>query len=83
MIKDTIIEILDTPEYGIILKCLDLELADEFDDYLSENCFVLFNLKFDPKDVSFIFGQASSELKVRELFEKFISEKDKSMHKAE
>ena len=78
MIKDNIIEIDDTPEYGVILKCSDRELADEFDDYLAESCFVFVNFKFDPEGVSFIFGQASSEPKVRKLFEKFISEKNKS-----
>jgi len=71
--SDNLVDILESSEYGAILKCRDLELADEFEDFLSETCFVLFQTKFDAGEVLFYFGQASSAVRVRELYERFIA----------
>jgi len=49
-------------------------LADQFEDFLTERCFVLFNTKFDEARVSIYFGQASSIENVRELYERFLRE---------
>jgi hypothetical protein len=37
------VEIVEVPEYGVILKYANLDLADQFEDFLTECCFVLFN----------------------------------------
>jgi len=66
------VEILETTEYGTVLKCQDTEVADRFEDFLTEHCFVFFKTKMEPDEISFFFGQASSESKVRSLFESFI-----------
>ena len=68
------VEITDTPDHGTILKCADAKVADEFEDFLTERCYVLFNVKFEPTDVTFFFGQASSTSKVRDLYERFVNE---------
>jgi hypothetical protein len=65
------IEIVESPEFGPILKCRDADVADQFEDFLTEKCFVLFKIKFDPEEVSFLFGQTSSVSRVRELYERF------------
>lgn len=54
------------------LRFTDDELADRSEDYLSEQCFVLFNVAFDENGVTFYFGQASEQSKVLALFEKFL-----------
>ncbi|MGZ3306281.1 MAG: hypothetical protein ACXU8U_10520 [Asticcacaulis sp.] len=45
-------------------------MADAFEDFLSEKCFVLFTIKL-ATPVEFYFGQSSSVEKVRFLVEKF------------
>lgn len=64
-------QIEESAEHGVVWKCRDSELADQFDDFLTEQCFVLFTIKFDGDEVSFFFGQASSVDRVRSLFEEF------------
>ncbi|CAK0773630.1 conserved hypothetical protein [Gammaproteobacteria bacterium] len=64
-------DVYDSPEYGTVLKCYDLIVADEFEDFLTESCFVFFQTKFDQNEVTFFFGQASSVQKVRDLFKRF------------
>jgi hypothetical protein len=39
------VEISETAEFGVTLECKDAETADEFEDFLTERCFVLFNVK--------------------------------------
>lgn len=65
-------DISETAEEGVSLRLVDAELADEFEDYLSEQCFVLFNLAFDENGVIFHFGQASERSKVLALYERFL-----------
>ena len=72
MSVDCDVEITDTLEYGGVLKCFNIEIADQFEDFLTENCFVLFNIKLDREEVTFYFGQASSTSKIRELYGRFM-----------
>jgi hypothetical protein len=65
-------EIFETAEQGVALRFNDAELADKFEDYLSEQCFVFFNLAFDENGVIFYFGQASERSSVLSLFEQFV-----------
>lgn len=64
--------ITETAEYGVALRLIDTELADEFDDYLSEQVYVLFNIAYDENGVIFYFGLASERSKVLALFEGFL-----------
>ncbi len=72
MSNSTHVKIVDTVEYGVMLLCPDKELADKFDDYLTEECFVLFKVTINPNEVSFLFGQASSLSRVQDLYDKFV-----------
>ncbi len=72
------IKISETAEYGAMLRCPDTELADQFEDFLTESCFVLFKTKLDSQEVTFFFGQASSVQKVRDLYERFIGKTPRS-----
>jgi hypothetical protein len=64
----------EEPAYGVVLRCTDAELADLFEDFLSEKNFVLFNTKFQETEVLFYFGQASSLDAVRRLVDRFEAE---------
>ena len=66
------VEIIEVPEYGVILKYANLDLADEFEDFLTECCFVLFNVKLENSVTSFFFGQASNPVNVNDLYNRFI-----------
>jgi hypothetical protein len=61
----------DDPKYGVVLRCTDAEVADQFEDFLSEQNFVLFNTKFQEGEVLFYFGQASSASAVEQLLKRF------------
>lgn len=61
----------EEPAYGVVLRCTDAEVADQFEDFLSEKNFVLFSTKFQGAEVVFYFGQASSLDAVRRLVERF------------
>lgn len=68
------VEISETAEFGVILQCNDAETADQFEDFLTERCFVLFNIRQQGEGILFYFGQASSHEKVRELYARFLSD---------
>lgn len=69
------IDVVDSPDYGVILICKDFDFADELEDFMTENCFVFFNVKFSSDDVKIYFGQASSVERVRSLCDMFIAHK--------
>lgn len=69
-------KISETKEHGAILKINDIELADEFDDFLNEHCYVFSELNFTPDCVYFYFGQASCVEKVKELVKKFMNKEE-------
>jgi hypothetical protein len=76
MSNNTEVEISETAEFGVALLCKDAEIADQFEDFLTEKCFVLFNLRSQDGAVSFYFGQASTQEKVRELYARFLSDRE-------
>jgi hypothetical protein len=64
----------EEPPYGVVLRCTDVELADQFEDFLAEKNYVLFDIKFQEAEVLFYFGQASSLDAVRSLVDRFEAE---------
>ncbi len=70
---DTRFEISETKDHGVILRISDAELADEFDDFVNEDCYVFSELKFESDCVYFYFGQASCIEKTKDLVERFLS----------
>jgi len=70
---DTRFEITETKEYGVVLRIKDVDLADEFDDFINEEYYVFTELKFETACVYFYFGQAGCKEKVRDLVENFLS----------
>jgi hypothetical protein len=78
MSKNNDVEILETPEYGSFLVCRDAEVANQFEDFLTERCFVLFKVSLDGDKISFFFGQASAPSKVRDLYERFTNENNEN-----
>jgi hypothetical protein len=66
-----IFEISENNDYGVIIVVNDVEIADEFDDFLNEDCYVFSEVKFEADKVIFYFGQAGSTEKARVLVEKF------------
>lgn len=64
-------EIIETKEFGLSLKVNDVELADAFEDFLNEECYVLFDIKFEGTTVIFYFGVIGAEDKLRCLIESF------------
>ncbi|MEE9343734.1 MAG: hypothetical protein V3V12_08895 [Gammaproteobacteria bacterium] len=70
---DTRFEISETKEHGAILRINDAELADEFDDFINEDCYVFTELKFETDCVCFYFGQAGCIEKIRDLIERFVN----------
>lgn len=63
---------MEDPEYGVILVCRNLELADQFEDFLTEKHSVLFHIKLEPNQVSFFFGKTNTTSEVKELFNQFM-----------
>jgi hypothetical protein len=64
----------EEPTYGVVIRCIDVEVADRFEDFLSERKYVLFNVKFEGPEVLFFFGQASSIDRVQKLLSQFEGE---------
>jgi len=70
------VEITETAEFGTVLKCHDLEVSDEFEDFLTEQCFVPFKVALQAEETSFFFGQASTPEKIHEVYERFSRQRD-------
>ena len=68
----SVVEILDS-EHGAVLSSTDPELIDLLEDFLTEECFVEFNAKFEPGKVSLLFGEATSVSRVQALYERFLA----------
>ena len=60
------VQIMEDPEYGVILVCRNLELADQFEDFLTEKHSVLFHIKLETNQVSFFFGKTNTASEVKE-----------------
>lgn len=67
----SLVEIRDS-EYGVVLSSADAELIDLLDDFLTEECFVSFDVRFEAEKSSLFFGEASSVSKVEALYERFL-----------
>ena len=70
------IVVKNSEEHGPYLTTNDWETADHLDDYFSEKEFILYNRSSSKSDsgeeiFKFWFGRAASDLKVRELIERF------------
>ena len=47
------------------------EVAERFEEFMTEECFVHFVVKNEPEEVWFLFGQTASERKVSDLYSLF------------
>ena len=65
------VDIRDT-EQGVVLSSMNAELIDLLEDFLTEQCFVHFDVKFEPEP-ALLFGEASSVPKVEALYHRFIA----------
>ena len=54
-------------KYGVVLTIQDSNVADELDDFLTENHYVFYDLRPHTASTEFYFGQASSIDKVEEM----------------
>ena len=70
-VMDMRFEVSENEKYGAVLKISDVELADEFEDFLTESCYVAFDVKLEFDCEYFYFGQASCIEKVRDFLERF------------
>jgi hypothetical protein len=71
------IGIKTTEQYGVKVQILDAALSDEFDDFLSEGEYVLYNMRSaqmddgDAKCTEFLFGKLADAGKVSSLVKQF------------
>lgn len=70
--KDKFI-ILSNDSFGPSVVVDGEDLADLFDDYLSEDIFVLFNVRNKDSKKEFLFGRAASEENLRAIVKMFLS----------
>ncbi|MFT5534288.1 MAG: hypothetical protein ACI802_002534 [Candidatus Paceibacteria bacterium] len=63
MNKNIDVEIIETAEFGTILKCHDLEVSDEFEDFLTEQCFVPFKVALQAEETSFFLDKQALQKK--------------------
>jgi len=68
-----IYEVYETEEQGVFLKIKDLDVGDQFDDYLAGEIYVLSDVSHHDEHVEFSFGRAASVSKVQQLIEEFHS----------
>lgn len=66
-----VFEIHETKEFGLTLRVSDTEIADKFDDYLTEVCHVSYATKFKPSYVEFYFGQVIDSRKLNTIIGSF------------
>ena len=58
--SDLPVSIYLNDEYGVVIKCADKSLADELDDFLTKNYYVLYEYNFSEDGFTlFHFGEAS------------------------
>ncbi len=68
---ESLFDIKESEKYGVVLTVRDAEIADHFDDYLAEQCYVFTEIKFYECYVEFYFGQASCVEKVNYIVESY------------
>ena len=59
---------------GVSIVVEDDELADLFDDFLTEEIYVLYNVRDKDGKQEFLFGNAASETKLSEIIDAFLEE---------
>ena len=64
-------EVRTDHEYGVVLTIFDSEIADEADDYFSENFYLFYDARESESKVEFFFGEVASEEAVRNLLISF------------
>lgn len=69
---DNRFEIIETHDYGVMLKVKGYELADEFEDFIMEDRHVLNDCKCENDEATFAFGHAGCVEKVRNFVERFL-----------
>ncbi len=70
---DSRFEVTETHDHGCILRVKGYELADEFEDFINEDNYVLNSCGFENDDATFWFGHTGCQEKVRNLVEKFLN----------
>jgi hypothetical protein len=65
------LQILDSADYGPIVRVLGRELADAFDDFITENFYAFYDTKFKDETVEFYFGQFGSVARIKEIVDRF------------
>lgn len=74
MVVKSKFSVLSSDSYGPSVLVDDEELADLFDDFLSEKIFVLFNIRDKDSKKEFLFGKAASEENLWKLVDLFLNQ---------
>ena len=70
---DSGFELLESKKYGAVLRVDDVEVANEFEDFLTEKHYVFFDVGFEDNNSElFYFGQAACVEKIDGLLEEFL-----------
>lgn len=69
---DGMFEIVSLPDRGFALQISDDAAAGEFEEYLKEERYVLFERRPEAKCIRFLFGEAGSEKAVDALVQGFL-----------
>ena len=76
-----LIQVSDSVDYGPVVRVLDRELADTFDDFVTENFYTFYDMGFKDDAVEFCFGQLASLERVKEVVDRFNAENQASAEK--
>lgn len=79
-IKDNF-SVIDDSEVGLSVIVEDDDLADLFDDFLTEDVFVLYNIRDNSGKQEFLFGKVASDTKLMKLIDMFIDKQVSSYNK--
>jgi hypothetical protein len=61
-----------TPEHGVVVDCYDTEIADRFDDFLTEERGKKFSLRFEKDKTTFFLPKQNSIEVIEGLLREFI-----------
>ena len=59
-------------KYGICIEFENTDISDEFEDFITERLYVLFDTVFSDSKTIFYFGQAGCAEEVKKIAEAFI-----------
>ncbi|NQY19682.1 hypothetical protein [Alteromonas sp.] len=60
-------------EFGVVAYCEDSDLADKFDDFLTESLYVFYEMKFLENKTEYYFGKASCQEAVNKIIDSFLA----------